>query len=162
MCESGVGSIFVNLLWVLWFRVCNYAILYSVSGQSAGLAHFSGWWMHSPTLIFGSVDASTNSSFWVSRCIHRLEKYFLGWWMHPPTLSIESVDASTNPKRESVDVSADSIFESVDASTDPKIRVGGCIRRPKNYSHCIQIYNSRWMTPPTQKRAHPADCPLTV
>ena len=71
-----------------------------------------------PTLIFGSVDASSDSSlelveastdskniFWVGGCIHRLKKY--SQRMHPPTL----------------------IFGSVDASTDLKNRVCGCIHR---------------------------------
>ena len=60
--------------------------------------------------LFGSVDASTDSIIRVGGCIHRPKKYFLSLWMHPPTKNLESADAST----------------------DPKTTVGGCIHQPKN------------------------------
>ena len=75
--------------------------------------------MYPPTLIFGSVHASTDSK-------------------------IESADASINSLFGSVDASTDSSFGSADASTDSKnifgsadeskdynLRVSGCIHRPK-------------------------------
>ena len=60
--------------------------------------------MYPPTLIFGSVHASTDSK-------------------------IESADASINSLFGSVDASTDSKIESEDASTDPISRVLGCLHR---------------------------------
>ena len=68
------------------------------------------------TLIFGSVNASVNASFWVGRYIHRF-KNNLGQRMHPPTLIFESPDAYTDRKIE-LDATTTQILGLVDASAD--------------------------------------------
>ena len=103
----------------------QYYYAYRVSGQSALSAIFHGsvdastnskkrlknyllsLWMHLQTLKPESVDASTDSSFRVCGCIHRL--LYQSLRMHPQTQKL--------------------FFESVDASTDSKTRVCGCINR---------------------------------
>ena len=130
--------------------------------------------MHLMTLVFGSVDASTDSKLEsydastdpnnrVSECILGLQ--FLGRWMHPRTLifvyvygykdsSLESVYASTNSSLESVDASQNSKLYSLDASTDTNYRVGRCIHRLK-FRVCLCIHRpkhqSPMMHPHTQK-----------
>ena len=56
--------------------------------------YFMGRWMHPPTLVLESVDASTDSVNRVGGCIHRL--YVQSGCIHPPTLKLELVDASTD------------------------------------------------------------------
>ena len=67
----------------------------------------SQWTVGRISSFLGSAEASTDSSFGVSGCIHRLKKYFLGRRMHPQT---QKILFGSDPKRESVDAFADSIF----------------------------------------------------
>ena len=50
----------------------------------------------SMTSFLGSVDASTDSNYWVGGCIHRPKNE--SRWMHTPTEKLESVEASADPK----------------------------------------------------------------
>ena len=94
----------------------------------------SQWTVGMMSLCLGAVDASADL---------KSADQFFSQWMHLPTQKLESVDASADPNF---------IFliwwmypptqklELANASTDQKVRVGGCIHRPKNYS--------QWMHPP--------------
>ena len=144
--------------------------------------------MPPPTLVFGLAEASTDSSFRVGGCLHRIS--FLGqWrppltlvlsrWMYPPTLAFGSVSWRMHlptQKRESVEASADPKDRVGGGLCRPKTGVGGGLCRPKTgvgggicrlqfwvSGGILRLYFlGRQMHPPTQKTAHPANCPLTV